>query len=307
MYRNFNICPEIEELKKAILLDLPDDVLNSNSNSKDKFSLIQKKEKDVALDFLRKFNEAQEKSTLERKEKAKEKEKEQENFRVLFEKDEKKRIEEENYKEKQANIEEKFMKPKEKFNRLATLNEFEEFNNEIIGSNANKFEKILQKKRRISHEIDKKLLRKIKEETSSQIIPKEFNKLRIEFKTDKNPIIQKEEEITIQRKPLKFYSNEEKLCENAENLRFLGKVIECYKNNELWFMNIEKIDVTKKEKMSFKAIYNGNLNSVYESSSLHKIKEIKPGLEYIFEFKSAPKVFNGKGLIFLEGVFPSRK
>ena len=46
MYRNLNSCPEIEELKKAILRDLPEDAINSNSNSKDKLSLIHKKEKE---------------------------------------------------------------------------------------------------------------------------------------------------------------------------------------------------------------------------------------------------------------------
>ena len=67
MYRNLNNCPEIEELKKAILVDLPDDLMNSNSNSKDKLSVIHKKEKDVAFDFLRKFNEAHEKNALQKK------------------------------------------------------------------------------------------------------------------------------------------------------------------------------------------------------------------------------------------------
>ena len=309
MYRNFNICPEIEELKKAILVDPPEEIINSNSNSKDKFSLIQKKEKDNALDFLRKFNEVQE--NLARERKLKEKEQEQENMKMLMEQENENRLEEENREkiEKLAKCEEEFARPTEKFNRIANLNDLEEFNNAVITTNYQRMELNL-KKRKIPHKVNVKILKQIKEEPkigNSQINSKEFNnKIRIDFKKVKTSILPKEEEelSSINTKPLKFYSNEEKICFETQNFSFLGKVKECLKRDELYFLDIEKQDLTKNEKNCFLGIYNINLYSNYDLSSVNLIKEIEIGKEYIFEFKSAPKMFRGKQLIFLEKIYP---
>ena len=319
MYRNLNNCPEIEELKKAILVDLPDDLMNSNSNSKDKLSVIHKKEKDVAFDFLRKFNEAHEKNALQKKQKELEleeklrleQEKEKEKKRLEQEKEIKKKeqviiIERKEIEKKQIKTEEGFKRPTEKFNRLANLNDLEDFNNSVINSNRFKLERN-NKKRKMNNKFALKPVKQIKEEIkignemSSQIPKKEMNKIRIEFKNlEKNLQTNiKEEEITIKNKPLQIYSNEEKICEETENFSFVGKVVACSRVDEIWFIDIEKFDKNTNSKLCFKAIYNLNLSSNFPSAKELMIKDIKSGNEYIFEFKSGPKEFHFSYIMFL--------
>lgn len=310
MYKNINVCPEIEELKKAILIDPPEEFLNSNSNSKEKNSLLLKKEKDVALDFLRKFNEAQEKINLEKKRK----ETEDETNKLFFQQ------ENEIYQQKmKENLEkqhktENFIKPKEKkFNRIANLKDLEEFNikNSLPFSQMQKIEFPVpnNKKRKISHNNIIKPQKHFKDEpkfkmkntNNSQQIPKEFNKLKIEFKETK-PLKQIEENFTIKEKPLIFYCNEERICRETENLSFRGEVKECERNDDIWLLEIQFKDPNAEENIYIKAIYNINLPPNLILSSNKIIKEIQIGKEYIFEYKSAPKKYKGKYLIFLEDI-----
>ena len=314
MYKNLNSCPEIEELKKAILGDLPEDAINSNSNSKDKLSLIHKKEKDVALNFLRQFNEAQEKTVLERKIKERlneEKNRVEQRMELLRQEQQKLRTTESNIQENEAKLlktEESFQKPAEKFSRLANLNDLEEFNNAVINRSSFNNNDRNMKKRKIVIKPLEKPLKKMKEEkikvidrNSLNILKKDVtNKVRIEFK---KPEENKPEEITIKNKPLQFYTNEEKICRETENFSFVGKIVECRRVDLIWFIGIEKIDRNSNNKLCFKAIYNVNLNEGENDGRKQKLRELKQGEQYVFEFKSTPKEFKMGYVMFLEAVY----
>lgn len=327
MNRNWSFCPEIEELKKAILVDLPEDILNSNSNSKDKLSVVHKKEKDVAMDFLRRFNEAQEKFQLEKKLKERRLEENlltQEknsksltnnqitNERMDLDNDKNEKVSN-NIEKTIVKSEESYQKPTEKFNRIVNLNELEKFNQNINHSIPFRRNPRNEKKRKYIQKPQNVGLKQIKENCKngfSQSLNMNRNKMRIEFKnTNKNPDSTSEkkplEEITIRNKPLHFYSAEEKISKETENFSFIGKVVACSKIDDLWFIDIEKFDKNTNIKLCFKAIYNMNLNPISSMQSERKIKEIKAGTEYIFEFKSAPKEYSMSYLMFLESVYPA--
>lgn len=313
MYRNLNNCPEIEELKKAILRDLPEDAINSNSNSKDKLSLIHKKEKDVALNFLRQFNEAQEKTAFERKQKERENEEKirlEQEMELFRQQQENLRKSESNFQkieEKSRKTEESFQKPVEKFSRLANLNDLEDFNNAVIKQSNFSNDRNLKKRKMATKPLEQPQ-KKMKEDTktlnniSNTILKKNVtNKVRIEFKKPEE--IVKPETITIKNKPLQFYTNEDKICHETSNFSFVGKIVECTRVDQIWFIGIEKIDRNSNNKMCFKAIYNMNLNQEENGNKKQKLKELKQGYEYIFEFKSTPKEFKMSYVVFLEAVF----
>ena len=313
MYRNLNSCPEIEELKKAILRDLPEDAINSNSNSKDKLSLIHKKEKDVALNFLRQFNEAQEKTAFEKKQKERENEEKirfQQKMELFRQQQEDLRKSESNFQKIEENprkTEESFQKPGEKFSRLANLNDLEDFNNAVIKQSNFSNDRNIKKRKMATKPIEQPL-KKMKEDNKTSnninntILKKKVaNKVRIEFKKPEE-IIQPEP-ATIKNKPLQFYTNEEKICQETPNFSFVGKIVECIRVDQIWFIGIEKIDRTSNNKMCFKAIYNMNLNQEENENKHQKIKELKQGNEYVFEFKSTPKEFKMSYIVFLEAVY----
>lgn len=294
MQNNFSFYSEIEELKKAILTEPPEDIFNSNSNSKDKLNGINKREKDVALEFLRKFNEEQEKITYERK------------MKELEEKiNHKRNLEESKTNNKQelpSQTSKSYQNLSQKFSRLANLKDLEEFNEVVVrGTDVSQI-----KKRKIPFDIKSKVLKRIKQTTRNS--GENHQKLKIEFK-DARGSNQNSNNKEKENGLLKLYQQEEKKYKETPFLSFKGIVKNSIKNSEVWFLDIEKLgEKQEKTKLFFKGVFNTQKDSnfVNENGGRSKketfIKNIQVGKQYIFEFKSAPKKFKDTFLVFIENM-----
>lgn len=301
MFGNSAYCPEIEELKKAILLDPPEEALNSNSNSKDKFNLIQKKEKELAFDFLKRFNELQETITNEKKNLIKEKELMKAREIEQLKKEEK-IIEERKKQEKSLennNTKQNLQNLTQRFSRLANIKELEEFNQEnnlLNISEKQKIPAIPNKKRKLPHQIDQKTLKQIKKNSGGSP-----NKLKIEFKEPKQQPKKISDPLN-ECVMLKLYKNEEKKYNEADYLTFIGTITNAYKNDDLWFLEIEKIEKKEKNKLNFKGIFNTKRTISNHLLQNEANINIEINKEYVFEFKSAPKKINETFLLFIENL-----